>query len=184
MRRVGYGDGMKRIALFVVALFAASLTQAQSQPAAKPAETSATTVKPADTKATPAAPGTAAKTPAKKDEKKKEAELKIPGIVLTRANGTLLGLEVVGGRFKLSFYTAKKKPMAVDVTRATARWPNLKSATTGDYRTVLNVNGTALIGERPVVPPFNFNVYLNLIQGEGETAKAVETFVVPLHGAP
>ena len=178
MRRVAYGDDMKRFALFVVVLFAASLTQAQSQPAAKPAETTATPVKPADTKATPAAPGTAAKTPAKKDEKK-EPERKIPGVNIARANGTFLGLEVVGGNFKLSFYDKKKKPMAVDVTRATAKWPNPRAP--GDNRTVLNGSGTALFGAKPVVPPFNFTVYITLLQGEGETAKAVESFVVPFH---
>ncbi len=175
---------MKRFAILLVALFAASLTRAQSQPAATTTDTKPAAVSPADAKSTPAAPAAVVKTPAKKDEKKKEPERKIPGITLTRANGTLLGLEIVGGKFKLSFYDAKKKPMAVDVTRATARWPNLKSATTGDYRTVLNPSGTALIGERPVVPPFAFNVYLNLIQGEGETAKSVEAFVVQLHGPP
>ena len=187
---------MKKSTVFIVALIAASLTRAESQPAGKapdditpatkPADSSAaaTTTKPADAKTTPATSGTTAKTPAKKDDKKKVEEPKIPGITLTRANGSLLGLEIVGGKLKLSFYTAKKKPMAVDVTRANARWPNLKSATTGDYRTVLNGSGTALIGERPIMPPFAFNVYVNLIQGEGETAKTVESFVVPLHGAP
>ena len=87
---------------------------------------------------------------------------------------------MVGGNFKLSFYDKKKKLMAVDVTRATAKWPNPRAP--GDNRTVLNGSGTALVGAKPVVPPFTFTVYLTLLQGEGAEAKAVESFVVPFHG--
>ncbi len=121
------------------------------------------------------------------DVKKKDAEPdyakelpKIPGTVITRPNGTFLSLEVVGGVFKLSFYDKKHKLMNVDVSRATARWPNPRSP--GDNRTVLNGSGTALVGAKPVVPPFNFNVYLTLLQGEGEAAKAVENYTVPFKG--
>lgn len=160
---------MKRIALSIAVLFAASLTQAQSQPVVKTTEVTPAVTKPADPKAA-----------VKKDEKKKEVELKIPGVNITRANGTFLGLEVVGGNFKLSFYDKKKKPMAVDVTRATARWPNPRSP--GDNRTVLNGSGTALVGAKPVVPPFTFNVYITLLKGEGDAATAVESFVVQLRG--
>jgi hypothetical protein len=155
---------MKTLAALVAFLFAVSLMQAQSPAPA------------------PAAPGAAVKTPAKKDvkkeEKKKEEEPKIPGTTIVRTNGKFLGLEVVGGQFKLSFYDAKKKPAAVDVTRASARWPNPRGP--GDYRTVLNLSGKALVGSKPVVPPYTFNVYLTLLQGEGDEAKAVENYVVQL----
>lgn len=163
---------MKTLAALVAFLFAVGLMQAQS-PAPAPAPAPA--AKPA---AKPAAP---AKTPAKKEvkkEEKKEAEPKIPGTTIVRTNGQFLGLEVVGGQFKLSFYDAKKKPAAVDVARATARWPNPRGP--GDYRTVLNPSGKALVGSKPVVPPYTFNVYLTLLQGEGDEAKAVENYVVPL----
>jgi len=169
---------MKTFTIFAAGLFAASLIQAQNQPATQPAETSAATVKPADTKAVPAKPAAAATT-VKKDEKKKVEEPKIPGVTIVRANGTFLGLEVVGGNFKLTFYDKKKKPMAVDVTRASAKWPNFRAP--GDNRTMLNGSGTALVGAKPVVPPFNFTVYITLLKGEGDQAKAVESFVVPFH---
>jgi hypothetical protein len=158
---------MKTLAALVAFLLAVGLMQAQS-PAPTPA-------------AKPAAPGAAVKTPAKKEvkkEEKKEAEPKIPGTTIARSNGTFLGLEVEGGKFKLSFYDKKKKPAAVDVTRASARWPNPRGP--GDYRTVLNPAGKALIGAKPVVPPYTFNVYLTLLQGEGDEAKAVENYVVQL----
>ncbi|HKB57192.1 MAG TPA: hypothetical protein VKC51_06350 [Lacunisphaera sp.] len=177
---------MKTKVAFVGLLFVASLMQAQPAPAPAPAP------KPADpaTPTTPAAkPEVTAKTapdktPAAKDKKvtKEEPPPKIPGVEIARPNGTFLGLEVAGGNFKLTFYDKKKKPMAVDVTRGMARWPNKKSATTGDNRTVLNGSGTFLVGAKPVVPPFAFNVYLTLLQGEGDEAKAVENYVVPFHG--
>ena len=121
------------------------------------------------------------KTPVTKVVKTKEEVMGIiPGTTIARANGTFLGLEVVGGNFKLTFYNKKKKPMAMDVTRATARWPNPRSP--GDNRTVLNGSGNALVGAKPDLPPFTFNVYLTLLQGEGDEAKAVETYTVGFRG--
>jgi hypothetical protein len=128
----------------------------------------------------PAAKPAAPKAAVEKKEVKKEELPKIPGHVINRPNGTFLSLEVVGGNFKLTFYDKKHKPMALDVTRATARWPNPRAP--GDNRTVLNGSGTALIGAKPVIPPYNFNVYLTLLQGEGEEAKAVETYTVAFRG--
>lgn len=151
-------------------LFATSLMQAQTPPADKPADPKAPAAKAATGKADPA-----------KAETKKEEELpKIPGTVIVRPDGTKLGLEVVGGKFKLTFYDKMHKPMAMDVTRATARWPNPRAP--GDNRTVLNGSGTALVGVKPVIPPLIFNVFLTLIRGEGDEAKAVENYVVPFKG--
>ena len=207
---------MKTIVAFLCLVVAASLARAQSapaSPAAKPTESKTAAVKPADPKATsvaakptdPKAAPTAPVDPkAAKKEVKKEAPLpKIPGTVISRPNGTFLGLQLVSGNFVLSFYDKKHKPMAVDVTRATARWPNNKTSLPKDYRTVLNGSGTALVGSRPVLPPFNFSVSINLLkgegdkavlppyvfsvvfnllQGEGDEAKVVETYTVPFSG--
>ncbi len=109
-----------------------------------------------------------------------EEEPKIPGITIPRDNGTFLGLEIAGGKFKLSFYDAKKKPMAPDVTRAVARWPNRRTDT-GDWLAVLNPSGNTLAGDKFIDPPYTFNVYLTLLQGDGDDAQAVETYVVPFH---
>ncbi len=168
---------MKPIAVAVCLLFATSLMQAQTPPAAKPADPKAPAAKTTPAKATA---GKAA--PAKTEAKKEEELPKIPGTEIARPNGTKLGLEVVDGKFKLTFYDKKHKPMAMDVTRATARWPNTRSGTPSDYRTVLNGSGTFLIGARPVFPPYTFNVYLTLLQGEGDEAKAVENYTVPFKG--
>jgi hypothetical protein len=178
---------MKPIAVAACVLFLASLTQAQTTPAAKPTDPKApdaqNATKATTTTKTPPAPGKAA--PAKKDDKKKDEKKpeelpKIPGTTITRPDGNLLGLEVAGGVFKLTFYDKKHKVVPVDVTRATARWPNPRAP--GDNRTVLNSNGTALVGQKAVNPPYNFNVFLTLLQGEGDEAKSVETYTVPFKG--
>jgi hypothetical protein len=100
--------------------------------------------------------------------------------VISRPNGTFLSLQVNGGNFTLTFYDKKHKPMTMDVTRATARWPNPRAP--GDNRTVLNGSGSTLVGAKPVLPPYNFNVTLVLLQGEGDDAKAVENYTVAFRG--
>jgi hypothetical protein len=157
---------MKLLAAVLTLLFSAGLMQAQTPPAAPATE--------------PKAPATTKAAPAKKEEKKKEELPVIPGYTITRVNGDLLGLEVVGGNFKLTFYDKKHKAMPMDVTRAAARWPNVRGP--GDNRTVLNGSGSVLVGSKPVIPPFVFNVYLTLLKGEGDAAEAVESYVVPFRG--
>ncbi len=146
---------------------------------AKPATAAAATT--ATTTTTATKPGTATPTkPAAKPTKPKEEPMgTIPGVTIPRADGTYLGLEVSDTKFKLSFYNKKKKAANVDVTRAIARWPNVRGP--GDNRTVLNVSGNSLVSTKPVVPPYTFIVYLTLLKGEGEDEKAVESFVVQFH---
>jgi len=156
----------KLITAIAVGLFTSCFLTAQTAPA---------------TQTTPAATTVAPK-PADKNAPKPAAKVeepKILGTVIPRANGTFLGLEVVGGNFKLSFYDKKKKAMSPDVTRASARWPNPRSVT-GPNRTVLNPSGQALVGSKPVLPPFTFNVHLALLQGDGEDAAVVESYDVPV----
>ena len=117
-------------------------------------------------------------TSAKADDKAIEPEAKIEGVVIERPDGSFVGVTIDGGTFKLSFYDKKKKPMAVDVTRATARWSPKQKA--GDDRTVLNRGGdpNSLGGGKPVRPPYVFKLYLTLLRGEGDGAEAVESYVV------
>jgi hypothetical protein len=105
-----------------------------------------------------------------------EPELKIPGMTVARANGGFLGILVEDGKFKISFYDAKKKPAPVDVARATARWPVHYKVF--DERTVLNpsADGTALTSPKFVRPPYIFKLYLSLIAEGSEDA--VETYVI------
>ncbi len=176
---------MKTIAAFLCLVVAASVTRAETTPTVKTADAkdASTAAKATDTKAVPAKTVDPKAAAAAKKDVKKEAPLpKIPGTVIERTNGTFLSLQVVGGNFTLTFYDKKHKVMAIDVTRATARWPNNKTSLPKDYRTVLNGSGTALVGQRPVLPPFNFPVTLVLLQGDGDEAKAVENYTVTFGG--
>jgi hypothetical protein len=129
----------------------------------------------------PSAPGKAAPA-AKKADPKEEAEGKIEGTTLNRPDGRFLGLTLEGGKYKLTFYDKKKKPEKLDVTRATARWPNLHGP--GDNRAVLNAagDGTYLLGAQFVRGPYAFKLFLTLLRGEGENAQAVETYTVDFRG--
>jgi len=173
---------MKTIVALVCFVVTASLVHAQATPTVKPVDPKAPVAKPTDPKATATVVDPKAAPGAKKEVKKEAPLPKIPGTVISRNNGTFLSLKLVSNNFVLTFYDKKHKPMAIDVTRATARWPNNKTSLPKDYRTVLNGSGTALVGQRPVLPPFNFPVSIVLLQGDGDDAKAVESYTVPFSG--
>lgn len=131
---------------------------------------------PAATKAAPGQP--APKADAKKKDAKKADEMgKIPGVEIPRGAG-FLGIELVGGTFKLSFYDAKKNPVAPDATRANLRW-NPKTQSLPE-RTVLNVDGNALTSAKVIKPPFSFSLSIALIKGDGDDAPT-ESFTVDFH---
>jgi hypothetical protein len=176
---------MKTITAFLCLMATASLAHAQASPAAKPVDPkdAPLVVTAVDPKAAPATPvDPKAATAAKKEIKKDVPLPKIPGTVIDRPNGTFLSLTVVSGNFVLSFYDKKHKLMGLDVTRASARWPNTRSASVQWNRTVLNGSGTALVGSKPVLPPFTFNVHLTLLKGDGDDAKVVEEYDVAFRG--
>jgi len=104
-----------------------------------------------------------AKTPAKKPAE----EPTIPGQVIARNNGGFLGLTIVSNNFVIAFYDAEKKPMAVDVARATARW-------SVNYNP--SPDGMSLTSTKFVRPPFTFKLFLTLL-GPAEDSPA-ENFVI------
>lgn len=116
----------------------------------------------------------------KSSAKKEEPPPKIEGMEIARGGNGFLGLQIVEGRFKLSFYDAKKKAIAPDVARAALRWPvNYKI---GDERTVLMPDGNkALTSTKAVRPPYTFKLFITLIR-EGDQAAADspagETYVI------
>lgn len=148
---------MKTAAVLLAAVIAVGALQAQTRPAPKPG--------------------------APKQDTKKEDEMGvIEGMTLARPNGHFLGLKLEGGKYKLTFYDKKKKPEKVDVTRATARWPNMHGP--GDHRTVLNPagDGTYLMGAQFVRGPYAFKLFITLLRGEGNEAVGVETYTVDFRG--
>ncbi len=115
---------MKIPAAFLGLALVTGAMQAQAPVASKPADvTIPAPVAPADAKPDPKAK---VDPKAKPDPKKKKEEPMgvIKGTEIKRANGTYLGLQVINNNFVLTFYDKKKKPAAMDVTRAAARWPN------------------------------------------------------------
>jgi hypothetical protein len=169
---------MKIRIAFVVALLVAvnSLFAQAALPAAAPAK--------ATKPGAPAAPAPAkaekapAKPEPKKDDKKaEEKEAKIPGQTIARGNGTFLGLEVVGGNFKLTFYDKKKKPIAADMDRANFRWVITGKADNERAVLVPAGDGKSMTAGKVVRPPYNFKVFITLVKGEGETAQT-ESFTI------
>ena len=131
--------------------------------------------KPADKPATT----TTKKEDGKKDEakKKEEAPEKIEGIEIPRGDG-FMGIQLVGGTFKLSFYDAKKKPVTPDVTRANLRWKVRYQSL--PEQTVLNLDSNALTSAKVVKPPYSFSLAITLIKDDSDAA-ATENFTVDFH---
>jgi hypothetical protein len=128
----------------------------------------------------PAAPA-AAKVAPKPEVKKEEPVAKIEGIEIKRGAG-FMGIAVVGGNFKLTFYDAKKKPVVPDVARAVLRWPvNYKPL---DERTVLNLSGDgkSMTSGKAVKPPLVFKLFITLVPPETADEAASETYVVDFKG--
>jgi len=127
---------------------------------------------------TPAKPADPTK---KADAAKKDAPGKIEGIEIARAKGGFLGVQIVDSSFKITFYDAKKKPVAADVVRALLRWdPKYK---VGQERLVLNRSddGKSLASPRNIRPPYLFKLTIVLLQeaaGTEDGTAAGETYVI------
>ena len=108
--------------------------------------------------AAPAAKEVAGKGAVKKDE----PPPKIEGMEIARGDKGFLGLQIVDGKFKLTFYDTKKKAVAPDVARAALRWD--PKGTIGTERTVLSSagDGKSLTSAKVVRPPYMFRLYMAL----------------------
>lgn len=130
----------------------------------------------------PAKSAPAAKAPAAKTVKKEEPPPKIEGITIPRGKN-FLGIQIVNGTFKLSFYDEKKKPIPADVPRAVLRWdPKYK---VGKERLLLSPgeDGKSLTSPKNIRPPHNFKLYITLLKEASEAEDpAGETFVIDFTG--
>ena len=121
-------------------------------------------------------PAKPAPAPAKQEETAKpageEPESTIPGVSAPRKSGGFIGITVDASGFTLSFYDAKKKPVACDVARASVRWkPDYKI---GDEHRVLSPSGDGkTLTSAAVRAPYNFRFTLVLLNENGD---AVESF--------
>ncbi len=121
----------------------------------------------------------------KGDASAKAEPAKIEGIEVARGAAGFMGVQIVGGTFKISFYDAKRKPIATDIVRAALRWdPKYK---VGSERVVLNrtEDGLALTSPKNIRPPYLFKLYITLLKSasEGEAVEgAGETHVIDFRG--
>lgn len=100
-----------------------------------------------------------------------EASASIPGITIERREGKgFLGIEVVDYNYKLTFYDQDKKPVAADRPRALLRWASRSKS--GDERYMLSVGNDphALTSPRYVRPPYNFQLFITLLDDNPETS--------------
>jgi hypothetical protein len=135
----------------------------------------------------PAAPTTYAPKP---DEKKKEPEKKkdetigkIDGIEIKRGSG-FMGVAVVGGNFKITFYDAKKKPVPVppEIARAVLRWQVKYQPQ--DERVVLNPteDNKALTSPKVIKAPLVFKLFITMIASGGGDESASESYPIDFRG--
>jgi hypothetical protein len=172
--------------LVVGALAFGQATTAESTPAQPetPKETAPKATPKAPVRITlPATPSEKAATKkadaAKKAEPAKKEEPKIKGITVPRGERGFLGVELVGGGFKITFYDTKKKPVEPDVVRAALRWDAKYKV--GQERVILNrdADGKSLSNPRTIRPPHNFKLYITLIKEATEQEDPVgETHVI------
>jgi hypothetical protein len=135
-------------------------------------------IPPPSTKAEKApAEKSATKKAAPEKEKKKAPEIK--GVVVPRGERGFLGVEIVGGAFKITFYDEKKKPKEPDVDRAALRWDAKYKI--GQERLVLNPDpdGKSLSNPRTIRPPYHFKLFIVLVKDATEKEQPVnETHVI------
>lgn len=116
--------------------------------------------------------------------KKEEPMGKIEGTEIKRGAG-YMGIALVGGTFKLSFYDSKKKPMAVpaEISRAALRWP-VSYRQGADERTVLNrsEDGKSLSSPKAVKPPHNFRLFIVLLASETAEEGGGESYSIDFRG--
>ena len=101
----------------------------------------------------------------------------IPGIVIERKSKKgYLGLELVDFKYKLTFYGEDKEPIKADVPRALFRWPRKNRSGTERYLLSAGSEASVLTSPRNVKPPFNFRLFIVLLDDDEETKS--ETYVV------
>jgi hypothetical protein len=100
---------------------------------------------------------------------KKAEPPQIRGVEVARAGKGFLGVQIVDGTFKLSFFDEQKKPVAPDAVRAVLRWdPKYK---VGKERVLLTADGdgVSLSSPRTIRPPYQFKLFITLIKEAKET---------------
>jgi hypothetical protein len=102
-----------------------------------------------------------------------EEKESLEGVVLDRADGTVLQVVLEGSKFVVRFYDEEQEPIQVPFDRAAVRYkPVVKQM----ERTVLlpSDDGSKMKGPKFVRKPHFFKVYLSFFKGE--SSEAVESY--------
>lgn len=101
----------------------------------------------------------------------------ISGLTIERKQGGgFLGIEIVEGSFKLSFYGPDKKPVRADYSRALLRWDVIYKNTPERLILSAGPDGRYLTATRGIRPPYNFQLFITLISDD--KAKQSESYVI------
>lgn len=99
-----------------------------------------------------------------------EPEGKISGFPIQRANGGWLGLEIKDQNFVLTFYNAKKKPVAVDASAAVLWWTVQYQSNPERTELTPSSNPSVLASAYTIRPPYSFKLHISLLTDAGAPA--------------
>lgn len=91
----------------------------------------------------------------------------IAGLEIARKQGGYIGVEIVGGNFKITFYNEKKKPVAADRSSAVLRWP-VHYQPNNEHTELLPTSDPAVLSNAyPVRAPYVFHKLHIVLMNEG-----------------
>lgn len=106
--------------------------------------------------------------PAGKTQGKSTEPAKITGTEVARPGKGFIGLEVVGGNFRLSFYDEKREPVSPAAVKAVLRWTPANRTGSEFYALEPSADGKALTSPKTVRPPYQFKLFLSLFAAGAE----------------
>ena len=104
----------------------------------------------------------------------------ITGMAIGRPGGGFLGLELVDGCFRLSFYNARRKPVAADAAYAILTWPVHYQPNEERDELTSAGDGTFLSSPKLVRPPHAFRIRMGLFSPAG--GDPIESHIVDFSG--
>jgi hypothetical protein len=119
-----------------------------------------------------------------------EKEGTISGTAIARPNGTWLGIEIKDQNFWMTFYNAKKKPVAADAAAAVLWWP-VKYQPNAERTELTPTSNPAVLASSYVVkPPLSFLLHITLLTdanagaapSSGEPPPTPESYVINFGG--
>jgi hypothetical protein len=104
-----------------------------------------------------------------------EKEGTITGLAIPRNQGGYIGVEIVGGSFKITFYNEKKKPVAADRSSAVLRWPVHYQPNNEHTELLATADPAVLSNSYPVRAPYAFHkLHIVLMNDGGADAESYD----------